>query len=246
MGDYDTSKSAAAVFLALTTLVTFAQPIKAEDVTRSVRVTGTAVARVKPDTVVWNITATNTDANLKLAREANDEQVRNLLALRDKLGIDAKDVQTGNLRIQKVFERDRSGNQGAFRHYSFQRTIVLRQRDTANFDDVLQDLTGSENVEISYSLESAEFHKVRRETRQRAVEVAKEKAGEMTSLLGAKLGHVVTIDETSPGRDSWRGSSISNFAFDSGSPAQPDDIEGTFAPGSIEIRVSVDIRFAIE
>ncbi len=240
------SKSAAAVILALTTLVTFAHPARAEDVPRSVKVTGTAVARVMPDTVVWTVSVTDTDANLKLARDANDERVRNVLALRDKLGIDAKDLQTGNLRIQKVFERDRSGNQGAFRHYSFQRTIVLRQRDTAKFDDVLQDLTGTENVEISYSLESADFHKVRRETRLRAVKVAKEKASEMTSLLGAKLGHVVTIDETSAGRDSWRGSPASNAAFYSGPPAQPDDVEGTFAPGSIEIRVSVDIRFAIE
>ena len=182
------SKSAAAVILALTTLVTFAHPARAEDVTRSVKVTGTAVAKVKPDTVVWTVNVTNTDANLKVARDANDEGVRKVLALRDKLGIDAKDVQTGNLRIQKVFERDRSGNQGAFRHYSFQRTIVLRQRDTAKFDDVLQNLTGTENVEISYSLESADFHKVRRETRLRAVKVAKEKASEMTSLLGAKLG----------------------------------------------------------
>ena len=37
-----------------------------------------------------------------------------------------------------------------------------------------------------------------------------------------------------------------NVEIYSGEPAQPDDIEGTFAPGSIEIRVSVDIRFAIE
>ncbi len=188
----------------------------------------------------------STDANLKVAREANDAEIRKVLALRGALKIDAKDMQTGNLRIQKIFARDRSGNRGAFRHYSFQRTIVLRQRDTTKFDDVLQMLTGTENVEISYSLESTDFHKVRRETRLRAVKVAKEKASEMTLLLGAKLGHVLTIDETSAGRSSWRGASTSNVAFYSGAPAQPDDVEGTFAPGSIDIRVSVDIRFAIE
>ncbi len=238
--------SIAALILGLITLVTFTNPAQAEDVTRSVSVTGTAVAKVKPDTVVWTIIVTNTDANLKVAREANDEVTRKVLALRAQLEINAADIQTGNLHIRKVFERDRSGNQGAFRHYSFQRTIMLRQRDITKFDDVLQDLTGTENVEISYSLESSNFHKVRRETRLRAVKVAKEKAGEMTSLLGAKLGHVLAIDETSAGGDSWRGLSTSNTAFLSGPPAQPDDIEGTFAPGSIDIRVSVNIRFAIE
>ena len=240
------SKSTTALIPALLTLVILGHRVRAEDVTRSVKVTGTAVAKVKPDTAVWTVQVTNTDVNLGVAREANDARTRRVIGLRGKLEIDAKDVQTGNLRIQKVFERDRSGNRGAFRHYLFKRTIVLRQRDTATFDDVLQELTGIEDVEISYALESANFHKVRRETRLRAVKVAEQKASEMTSLLGAKLGHVLTIDETSPSRDARRGSPLSNTAFYSGAPAQPDDIEGTFAPGSIEIRVAVDIRFAIE
>ena len=240
------SNAPAALFLGLMTLLTFSPQAIAESITRTVSVTGTAVAKVKPDVVVWNINVTSTDVNLKIAREANDEVTRKVLALRVDLGIDAKDVQTGNLSIRKVFERDRSGNQGAFRHYSFRRSIVLRQRDTSKFDDVLQNLTGTEDVEISYSLESSDFHKIRRETRLRAVKVAKEKADEMTSLLGAKLGHVLAITESSAGRDSWQTAGTSNTMFISGTPAQPDDVKGTFAPGSIEIRVSVGVRFAIE
>ena len=145
-----------------------------------------------------------TNNNLKLAREENDTRTRQVIALREALQVDAKDLQTGNLYINKVFTRDRSGNQGAFRHYSIHRTISLRQRDISQFDDVLQKLTEIENVEVSYTLESTDFHKIRRETRLRAVRVAKEKATEMTELLGAKVGHVLTIDETSPGRsNSW-------------------------------------------
>jgi uncharacterized protein YggE len=237
---------ATSLLLAATTLVTLAHPARAQHVTRSVTVTGTAVAKVKPDIVVWTINVTTTDATLKVARDANDESTRKVLALRGELKIDAQDVQTGHLRIEKVFERDRSGNQGVFRHYSFHRTILLRQRDTAKIDDVLQDLTGTKNLEISYALEAANFHKVRRETRLRAVKVAKEKASEMTLLLGAKLGHVLEIHETSSGHNSWYASEFSNTSFPIDPPAQPDDIVGTFAPGSIDISVSVNIRFAIE
>jgi uncharacterized protein YggE len=240
------SNAPAALFLGLMTLFTLSTQAVAESFTRSVSVTGTAVAKVKPDVVVWSVNVTSTNTNLKIAREANDEVTRKVFALRADLEIDAKDVQTGNLSIRKVFERDRSGNQGAFRHYSFQRSIVLRQRDTAKFDDVLQQLTGMEDVQISYSLESSDYHKIRRETRLRAVTVAKEKAAEMTSLLGAKLGHVLAIDESSAGRDNRRTLGTSNTMFFSGTPAEPDDIAGTFAPGSIQIRVSVDVRFAIE
>ena len=239
------SFSLALSMIAAMTLVAAVQ-VRADDATRSVAVTGTAVARVKPDVVVWTINLTHTDADLVAARRASDEETRNVLALREPLGIEPGDVQTGNLQIRKVYERDRSGNQGAFRHYSLHRVIVLRQREISRFDDVLQRLTAHPNVEVSYVLESSRYHELRRQTRRRAVQVARDKASDMTSLLGAKLGHVLAIDEISPTRNQWRGSPASNTAFFSGEPVQPDDLEGTFAPGSIEIRVSVDIRFAIE
>jgi len=55
------------------------------------------------------------------------------------------------------------------------------------------------------------------------------------------------VDSKLQGRDSFRGSPLSNsVSFYDGGQVQPDEIKGTFAPGSIEIRVSVDIRFAIE
>jgi hypothetical protein len=55
------------------------------------------------------------------------------------------------------------------------------------------------------------------------------------------------VDGKLQGRDSFRGSPLSNsVSFYDGGQVQPDEIKGTFAPGSIEIRVSVDIRFAIE
>lgn len=236
-----------ALIVALLALLPASAQTRADDVTRSVKVTGTTIAKVMPDTVIWTVNVTSTDANLKLAREENDETTREVLALRERLDIDAQDVQTGSLYIQKIYERDRSGNRGAFRHYQFRRTIRLRQRDTENFDDILQMLTGTKNIEASYSLESSDYHKIRRETRLKAVAVAKEKAAEMTELLDAKLGHVLTIDESVAGKNSFHTPHFaSNSAYISGTPAQPDDVGGTFAPGAIEIRVSVDIEFAIE
>mgnify|MGYP001814993793 CR=1 FL=1 len=197
---------------------------QAEDTTRSVKVSGTAVAKVMPDTVVWHIRLTHTDPNLKVAREASDAATREILAMREALNIAAKDLQTGSLSINKVFHRDRSGNQQAFRHYSFQRTIVMRQRDTKDFDDILQRLTGIENVSISHSLESSDFHKLRRETRLRALEIARDKSNEMTEFLVSNQVPVLNIDETSPAQPSWYSSHVSNAAFHVGEPATPDDI----------------------
>lgn len=226
----------------LFTGITFAQ---AEEHQRVVQVTGTAVAKVKPDVVVWNIHLTHTDPDLTLARELSEAALEKLLAMRGEFKIDASDVQTQYMRINKIYQRDRSGNQGAFRHYAISRYVTMRQRDLEIFDDVLQKLTAVENIEVSHSLESSSFHDIRRETRLRAVKIAREKAQEMTELLGARLGPVMNINETqNPGY--WAASPVSNAMYSMGEPATPDEVQGGFAPGAIEIRVSIDVAFAIE
>jgi uncharacterized protein YggE len=212
---------------------------------RHVSVTGTAVARAQPDTVVWDVTIRRTSRELATAQKLCDEAVKEVLALRGELKLKPEDAQTGYLSVQKVFDRDQSGNTTSFRHYAVTRTITLRQRNTQNFDETLAKLISVEDVEVSYHLESSDYHKLRAQTRLDAVKVAKEKAGAMTELLGAKIGRVLRIAEP---RESWSSpfSNVSNTAFTAPRQAEPDEAPGTFAPGSVEIRVSIEVDFEIE
>lgn len=210
---------------------------------RTVAVTGTSVARVAPDLVNWNLTITDYDPQLSRARQQTDQRVEQVLSLRGTLGIEPADIQTSYLNIDKIYERDRQGNQGEFRHYRVIRTMTIRQRDVKRFDELLQALSGVENLEISYSLASSKFHELRAETRLEAVKAARAKAEAMTEALGAGLGRVLQIDERH--RPSPMSNPMSNSMFYAGEPAQADDIRGSFAPGAIEIRVSLDARFEI-
>jgi uncharacterized protein YggE len=212
---------------------------------RHVSVTGTAVARAQPDTVVWNVTISRTSRELATAQKLCDEAVKEVLALRGELKLKPEEVQTGYLSVQKVFDRDQSGNVTSFRHFAVTRTITLRQRDTKNFDEILAKLIGVDDVEVSYHLESSEYHKLRAKTRLDAVKAAKEKAGAMTELLGAKLGRVLRIAEP---RESWSSpfSNMSNSVSIAPRQAEPDDAPGTFTPGAVEIRVSIEVDFEIE
>jgi uncharacterized protein YggE len=212
---------------------------------RHVSVTGTAVARAQPDTVVWDVTIRRTSRELATAQKLCDESVKEVLALRGELKLKPEDVQTGYLSVQKVFDRDQSGNTTSFRHYAVTRTITLRQRDTQNFDDILAKLVSVDDVEVSYHLESSEYHKLRAQTRLDAVKAAKEKAGAMTELLGAKLGRVLRIAEP---RESWSSpySNVSNTVSIAPRQVEPDQAPGTFAPGSVEIRVSIEVAFELE
>jgi uncharacterized protein YggE len=212
---------------------------------RHVSVTGTAVARAQPDIVVWDVTIRHTSRELATAQKLSDEAVKEVLALRVELKLKPEDVQTGYLSVQKVFDRDQSGNVTSFRHFAVTRTVTLHQRDTKNFDGILTRLIGLDDVEVSYHLESSEYHKLRTQTRLDAVKAAKEKAGAMTELLGAKLGRVLRIAEP---LETWSSpySNVSNSMFAAPRQAEPDEAPGTFAPGSVEIRVSIEVDFEIE
>lgn len=211
---------------------------------RHVAVTGTSVARVQPDMVVWQVTVRRTNRELAAAQGANDAGVKQVLSLRNELGLAAEDVQTGHLSIRKVFDRDQYGNQTSFRHFEVVRNISLRQQDTSRFDDVLARLIAAEDVDVSYHLESSEYHALRAQTRLAAVQAARDKAAAMTELLGARLGRVLRIAEP---QEVWgAGLGVSNSAFAAPRQAEPDQAPGTFAPGSIEIKVSIEVAFEVE
>ena len=197
---------------------------------RHVSVTGTAVTKVQPDTVVWNVTVRRTNRDLAAAQAASDEGVRKVLALRGDLKLKSEDVQTGFLSVQKIFDRDGAGNITSFRHFEVTRTVTLRQQDTTQFDAVLARLIGAADIEVSYHLESSEYLKLRTQTRLDAVKAAKEKAAAMTELLGAKLGRVLRIAEP---RETWSNpySNVgNNFAFSAPRAAEPDEAPARSLP----------------
>lgn len=212
---------------------------------RHVAVTGTSVTRVQPDTVVWHITIRRMNKELAKAQSECDEGVTKVLALRTKLTLKPEETQTGNLSIQKIYDRDYAGNQTSFRHFQVERSITLRQHDTTRFDAILAELVEAADVEVSYSLESSQYHDLRVKTRLDAVTAARQKAAAMTELLGGKLGRVLRIAEP---QETWGSSyfGVYNNVSEAPRQAEPDQEPGTFAPGSIEIKVSIDVVFEIE
>jgi uncharacterized protein YggE len=77
---------------------------------RHVAVTGTSVARVQPDTVVWHVTIRRTNKELAKAQSDCDEGVKKVLALRAELKLKPEEAQTGYLSVQKIYDRDQAGN----------------------------------------------------------------------------------------------------------------------------------------
>lgn len=81
-------------------------------------------------------------------------------------------------------------------------------------------------------------------TRLKSVAIAREKAEAMAGELGASIGDVLTMEE----QVDWGYGNMmaNNWSWDDqGGDAAIDTTTGTFAPGSIEVRVSVGTVFEL-
>jgi uncharacterized protein YggE len=212
---------------------------------RQVSVTGTVESKTSPDQIVWRITLTDTDPDMRTAKAANDARVKAVMALRETLEIAEGDFETGTVSIHREYERGNHGQRGAFRHFVVNRHVTLRQRDLSRFDEFLDHLVSSTEMEVSFSFESSRMRDVRAEARLAALKAAKEKASAMAEVVGAQLGRVLTIDEHPPG-DGGRHFAFANNAMHSMTTPSADLASETFVPGAIRVSVTVYATFALE
>lgn len=209
---------------------------------RTVSVAGTATTRVTPDTVLWQVRTTSTDPNLVRAKEASDAQMQAILKTARELGVSDTGLQTGHLEVQKEYEREQYGDQGRFKHFRVTRQLTIKQRGTERFDAFLTGLVQSADMDVSYGLTSSKLVGLRAETRLKAVAAARDKASAMAVELGERLGPVLQLEEAGePGYG--RREMANNVSLES---LKLDGAGGTFAPGTIEVRVSVGAVFALE
>ena len=210
---------------------------------RSISVSGTVETKTAPDQIVWRINLTDTDKDMRAAKAGNDEKVKSVVVLRERLGIGEGDLETGRINIRREYERDQHGRRADFKHFVVSRSVTIHQRDLKRFDEFLDTLVASAEMEVSFSFESSRVHEIRAETRLKALQAAKDKAAAMAEVVGARLGPVITINEHAQG-DRWQ-SPISNAGFVQSTPTV-DLATDRFVPGAISVQVTVYASFELE
>lgn len=228
--------------LRLITLTLLVLPLALAETERSITVTGTAVVQVVPDHVAWFINIADTNPDLLSAKKRNDDRVATAMELIRSLGTEPVDVQTSNVSVHKEYNHDEQGRQTDFKHFVVNRSIAVKQRDLDRFDEFFNTLVEKTQADVNFSWQSTQVIELRKEARKRAAKIAKEKAESMLTELGATLGPVITVEETSDRAFAY--TNISN-TITPASIAQDDEVKGTFAPGAIDVRVSVNVKFGI-
>ncbi len=215
-----------------------------EEPVRSISVFGTVETMTAPDRIVWSIGLTDTNVSLQVAKQANDENIKAVVALREQLGIDEGDLETGQLNVHREYERDQYGQRGNFKHFVVTRNATIVQRDLKRFDEFLDALLSSAEMEVNFNFESSRIHEIRAETRLKALATAKDKAEAMAKVVGAKLGRPITINE-SPQENPWQSHVLSNTIQVQSTPSA-DLATESFVPGAISVQVTVYATFELE
>jgi len=235
--------SALLCMLGLSSTNAHAHPEAPRD-SRYISVTGTALTRTTPDMVVWHVVTTTADKSLVRAKEQSDSQMQAILATTRELGVQPEDVQTGFLDVRKEYEEEEYGQWGDFKEFTVTREVTIKQRDISQYDAVLTGLVKSADMEVRHTLETTKLQEIRAQTRLRAVSSARDKAEAMAGALGAKLGDLHMIMEH---QDMIYGSLDANSNVrDITDPFGDSDSASTFAPGSIEVEVSVGVEFGLK
>jgi uncharacterized protein len=222
--------------LALLTLVDLLQA--AEPGARDISTTGTAVIYVTPDEVQLSFGVRTQSQLLDNARAMNDGQAKKLVAALRGMGIDEKDLQTSDLRVEVLYrERDQTEVSG----YAVNRSYAVRLRDPKKLEGVVDAaLKNGANQFSGLDYRSTHLRKHRDEARRRALRAAREKAADLAKELECTLGSPREINEDSP----RYGYSLGNNVKTSEDGQPDEDGTATLMPlGQITIQASVSARF---
>jgi len=212
-----------------------------------ITVTGQAEVRVPPDEVVFTLAVENVDKDMVVASKRTDDIVRQILAIARKNNVKAEDVQTSHISVQPKYNTDdlpyesRDKVKRVLVGYEVSKTVAIRLREIARFDDLLADVLKAGITRLSnLEFRDSQIRKHRDEARRMAIRAAQEKAKLLAGEIGQSIGPAYSITEES-GVDYAR-SMNQNVTTTTGASS---DSDSATAPGTISVTAQVTVRFRL-
>jgi uncharacterized protein len=217
---------------------------------RTIRVNGEASVMVEPDEVMLTVGIETRHAQMKTAKQRNDEILRKANEAAKANGIEARYIQTDYIQVEMRYKDYESS---IFDAYVVRQNMVLTLRDIDRFEDLLAGLldAGITNVH-GIQFRTTELRKYRDQARALALKASQEKAVAMAGELGQSVGEPLSIEEGYGGwfswYDSWWGSRYSGMTQNVVQNAGPTTYEGdsALAPGQIAVTANVTVSFELK
>ena len=239
---------------AVVALAFTASPARAKDEPppREITVSGDADVKAPPDQVILTLAVETDNKDLVAAEAENDARVKRVLEIATKeFRIEPRHVQTDQISIEPRYRQEKSDATPVLMGYWVRKRLVICVKDLAKFQELLNALLrAGTNYVPGVEFQSTELRKYRDQARSMAMRAAKEKATAMAAEVGQKIGRPLSISENGGyyGYYGWQGNANAYAQnVSSSSPSESENSpEGSFAPGQIEVRANVTVRFELE
>ncbi|HEX6385280.1 MAG TPA: SIMPL domain-containing protein [Anaerolineae bacterium] len=170
-------------------------PTEAE---RTISVSGQGRVSARPDlAVVWLGVQTEADTAQE-ALEENSIQMQEVISATLEAGVEEDDVQTQVVRLQPIYDQPQDVQQRELQGYRATNIVEVTVRDLDDLGTLLDaavEVGGNTIENIRFEIDDTD--EVLVQAREAAVNNAREKAEQLTSLLDVELGEVLSISETS-------------------------------------------------
>lgn len=225
-------KNLITVLLVLLSLQIMAQ----EKLQAVVNVTGEGIVTVVPDQVTISVSVENSGDDVIALKSLNDKTVDAVLKHIKQSGVEAKDIQTHYVSLNKRYDYNT-------KTYSFhaKQTITVLLRDLKKYDSLVSGLVqrGINSIDgITFGSSKAE--ELKSKARKNAVTNARMKAQEYAGVLNQKIGKAIQISEQgnyNPPTPMYRSESL--LMSDSGGGE-------TLAVGEMEMKVKIQVVFELQ
>lgn len=183
----------------------------------------------------------------RTADEALDDVARLVAQLTDgiaAIGIDRDDITTNRFNIQAEYDRTSSGRSNQLVGFRASHTVRVLVREIDRTGDVVgAAVNAGANTIESVSFIAEDFDEARNRARELAFENARQKAEQLATLSGARLGHVLRVSDDSytPRRGYASKSTGAVYQMREMSAAAP-----SFNPDDLQVSVNLQVVWALE
>jgi uncharacterized protein YggE len=203
-----------------------------------VKVFGSAVLRVEPNTASLQFAVARQGKQPKDAFRETHQAVKNVRAYLNQ--VQAGDIAASRITLSRTYEHVNQRQQPT--GYSAKVSFNVLLSDLDRMEEILAGVVDAGANEIgSVEFRTTRLKEHRAEARRRAVAAAREKAENYCHAAGVSLGAVVSLEDVHP--DALRGTGESYSA----SAVSSDDAgaDRALTPGSIVVGAAVSVLFAL-
>lgn len=208
--------------------------------TPAITVQGEGVVSAPPDTAILQIGADVQAATVADARSQAAGAASAIIAAAKADGVADADVQTSQFSIQPRYEN--SNGRQVLTGYSVENLVQIKVRALDTVGKIIDDAVaagGNATIVRGISFTIDDTTALAQQARQLAVKDAKARADEYAAATGVSVGRPIAITEQSAPAPRAIAANVSLAA-----PAAP--APTPVAPGTLDVRVTVTISYAIQ